>query len=780
MEAHSGAPSADGRLILSAAQTSVERELIERWAASPDAVADGTGPAGVVDLDVTRISRLLSERGDPLLVPVRIAWLPKERDGRREVGWKDLLALRNPRSPGRRRQGRLVEQGLDRYRVVVGEPARASELRRRFGQRTARLSGPPGVEGETAAFSAFVFRQATLALERAERAVIGDRYKVPRLVIEEITTAARYHQRVGELARRLGLPVEQVAERAHDALRELVAVQSRLAVDLFGTAMRPLHARAWHVRAQAGELDRLRELNRRSALIFLPSHRSYADTLVLAEVLHDHDFPRNHVVGGDNLAVWPFAPLARRAGLVFIRRSFREDEVYKLAIQEYFGYLVAKRFNLEWYLEGGRSRTGKLRPPKLGLLAYVAGALRADPDVDVQLVPVSITYERLHEVTSMAAEQRGASKEREGLGWLARYARNQRRAAGDAVVRFGAPVSMRSRLDAVPDDDEDARRLALNKLAFEVAVGINRATPVLAPSLVTLALLGVRDRALTLDQVSQILVPLLDYVAARRLPESGTALLRHPGRVSAVLNDLVRADVVTSYAGGDEPVYSITPGQHLVAAFYRNNSIHWFVNRAIIELAMIAAAEKAGERPVLDAWAEALRLRDLLKYEFFFPDKKAFQEELIGELELIDPTWAEQAGSVADVRRLLSSQRFLLAHRVLRSFIEAELVVAERLAGHGGHPLNDDKAFLAECAGSGQQMLLQGRVHSAEALSGELFASALRLAAGRDLLVPSAAVAGDVLTSELRSAREAFADELRAVAARIQLAAEIDAEPGSS
>jgi glycerol-3-phosphate O-acyltransferase len=768
MDAQSGASDAGRPLILNAAEGPVERELVERWALAEH----GLDSADVIDLHVLRIAALLGRGADPLLMPVRITWLPKERDGRHEVRWRDLLALRDPRRPGRRRQSKLVERDTQRYRVVVGEPARASELRRRFRQHTDLDPEPAGVKPETMAFSAFVFRQATLALERAERAVIGNRYKVPRLVIEEITTGARFRLRIEALAERLGLSAPEVAERAWAALNELVAVQSQLAVDIFATAMRPLYARAWHVRAQSGELDRLHELNRRSALIFLPSHRSYADTLVLGEALHSHDFPHNHVVGGDNLAVWPLAGLARRAGVVFIRRSFRDDEVYKLAIQEYFAYLVAKRFNLEWYLEGGRSRTGKLRPPRFGLLAYVADALRSDPSIDVHLVPVSITYERLYEVSLMAAEQKGAAKKREGLGWLAGYARGQHRPAGDAVIRFGVPLSMRERLPEVAAD-EAAQRLALQKLAFEVAVGINRVTPVLPASLLTLALLGVRDRALTLDQVREILVPVLDYIDTRRLPESGTTLLRHPGRLVAALQGLERAGVLTSYTGGDEPVYSIAPGEHLVAAFYRNNSIHWFVNRAIVELAMIAVAEQGSDRPVLDAWDEALRLRDLLKYEFFFPDKGAFQAELIAELELIDPAWSKRAGSIHEVRSLLASSGFLVAHRVLRSFVEAELVVAERLAEHGDHALTDEKAFLTDCAGVGQQMLLQGRVRSPEALSGELFGSALRLAGGRGLLEPDAGASSD---HDLSFRRAAFAAQVGEVVARIQLAAETDAE----
>src|SRR4051794_40429853 len=320
MEAQRGAgPS--GRLILSAADSPVERELIERWAA--EAGADSGEPSDVIELSGGQLAERLQAGDDPLLVPVRISWLPKERDGKREAGWRDLLALRDPRRPNRLAQSRIADRDADRYRVVVAEPARVSELRRRFVQRGhEQQSGEP----DPAGLSGFVVRQATVALERAERALIGDRYKVPRLVVEEIVTSARYQARMSDLAERLATPLDQVAARATEALHELVAVQSRLAVDIFGTAMRPLHARAWVVRAQAAELEQLRELNRRSALIFLPSHRSYADTLVLAEALHGHDFPRNHVVAGDNLALWPLAALARRAGLVFIRRSFRDDE----------------------------------------------------------------------------------------------------------------------------------------------------------------------------------------------------------------------------------------------------------------------------------------------------------------------------------------------------------------------------------------------------------------------------------------------------------------------
>jgi len=501
-------------------------------------------------------------------------------------------------------------------------------------------------------------------------------------------------------------------------------------------------------------------LNAEHALVFLPSHRSYTDPFVLAEVLRENDFPRNHVLGGNNLRIWGLEALARRSGIIFIRRSFGKDAVYKAVVREYFSWLVAKRFNLEWYMEGGRSRTGKLRSPRYGLLGYVADAVERGRVQDVYLVPVSITYDQLREVAAMAAEQRGVPKRGEGLGWLAHYARQQLSPVGGVQVCFGEPISLRSRVLRA----EGGRRLALQKVAFEVAVGINRVAPVLPTALVTLALLGVRDRALTLGQVRGVLEPVLDYVAVRRRPAAGPELWGRPPGVRGVLEALWRENVVTAYSGGDEPVYAIERGQHLVAAFYRNSAIHHFVNRAIVELMLVSAGRDPQERAQGEQirWERALRLRDLLKFEFFFPDRDTFRAELVDELRLLCPDWERTAGA-----ELLSDAGFLTAHRVLRSFVDAQLVVAQRLAVRDPRVAVQQKEFLTECAGVGQQLLLQGRLHGPESLSRELFANALRLAANYNLVDPG--------RDELRERRVAFAAELAELVSQVAMIEEIDA-----
>jgi Acyltransferase len=177
------------------------------------------------------------------------------------------------------------------------------------------------------------------------------------------------------LAERLGRPGADLRREAAAAIDEMVACQSRAAIDVWGQFGRWL-SRAYRVDVDRSGFDRLRELNRCHPLVFLPSHRSYLDPLVLRTALHAQGFPPNHVLGGINVGFWPIGPIARRSGYVFIRRSFRGDEVYKLALREYMAYLMRKRFNLEWYIEGGRSRTGKLRPPRYGLLAYLVEAFR--------------------------------------------------------------------------------------------------------------------------------------------------------------------------------------------------------------------------------------------------------------------------------------------------------------------------------------------------------------------------------------------------------------------
>ena len=761
LEAACGVP-----LVLVVAQsTPVEWSVIDSWLRATKANGEAPDALELVPDSQPELLRRLAAGDDPVVVPVRVAWRPRERAGERRTRLPDLLKLTNPHRPRLSTQARILRREPDRCAVVIGDPSTVSELRARW------LSSvyDPGGEAE---FAAYASRQGRLALDRAERTWVGHRYKAPDYVAEELVDSPQLRRDVSALAARLDEPEAQVHQRVAAYLDEIVAAQSRFWIDVWTILSRPWYANAWTVRAEDDRLDALADLNRQHALVFLPTHRSYADSFLLDAILHEHGFPRNHVIGGKNMDFWPIGPIMRRTGVVFIRRSFRGDEAYKLAVRSFIGYLVERRFNLEWYIENGRSRTGKLRPPSYGLLRYLIDATDAGRARDAYLVPVSITYDQLSEVSAMAAEELGQPRQSESIIWYARFLRGQRQHIGTATVRFGEPVSLRSGL-AGAGADVDLRR-AMQKVAFEVCDRINRATPIMVTEPVTLALLGVRDRALTLAEVRQVLEPLLDYVERRGLPQIGLQALRRAGGLRKTLERLARAGVVSCYAGGTEPVYSIEPGQYQVAAFYRNSAIHWLLSRAIVETVLLDAVGEAKDAAREEVWAAALRLRDLLKYEFFFPERSAFRDGLVAELELLDPEWEHRGASPAEARALLTESGFLVAHRVLRPFLESYLVVADRLTAHDPRRPIDKETFLDECGAVGRQYVLQGRLHSHDSISREVFSHALELAANRDLIDPGRA--------DLSVRRRAFADEvavMRALAAATE-ALDPTARPGGA
>ena len=702
-------------VVLAQGRTKTEKGLIRDWVAQNHRGAPIIELAGEPNFDHLP--------DDSLLVPVRVTWLAVPSNSRRPL---ELLGHLSPRRPPAAMQKALIRNAPGRAGVVKGEPATVGELRERFAQET----------GNASSFGTFVTRAATVAVDRAERRLIGDRYKVPRQVVEQITASSRFRGKVADLAGKLGKSEAEVLAEARECLNELVTVQSPAAIDAFRTVLSPMHARAWKVQVDTSNLDRLRALNKEKALVFLPAHRSYVDPLVLAEVLHEHDFPRNHMLGGNNMSFWPIGPLGKRAGVIFIRRANTDaagDAIYKFALREYLGYLTAKKFNLEWYIEGGRTRTGKLRPPKLGLLAYLVRAVQDQRTEDVAMVPVSIVYDHMHEVRALDAEQGGAAKAAESTRWLARYVRGQQHMSGNAWVRFGEPFSLRQALEEAGEGPAQ-----LDKVGFRICDGINRATPVTSSALLTFTLLGSHDRALTLAEVGRVLAPLLDYLDVRGIPrtdveDSGTSLREEAGLRKA-LDRLVAVGVATTFEGGPEPVWSIQSGQHRVAAFYRNGALHHLVTRAIVELALLqVSAQPVSEDSIAQAWAETQQLRDLLKFEFFFPPSEQFRADVVKELELLDPNWESHDGPDGGAK-ILSSSRLLVAHRTLRSFLDAQVVVATALAERDPVIEVVEGPFLEHCLGLGQQMLLRGRLHRADSVSRELYASALRLARNRGLL----------------------------------------------
>lgn len=718
-----------GTLLLVRARTGVETELLESHVAllNMGGLRHRVVELPRTDQAVKVFADLLKENWE--VQPLGVLWRPGEKGGRRRADTKELLRGVNPYRPKERQQAAILKRSADRALVVEAESASVAAMREAW-----TVEGNVGSDPEGIAFAAHVVRRARLSLERAERRVLGPIYKSPRLVKEEILASQRFHQSLARLSDEVGAEKVSLA-KAEEFLAEMATGWSRLAADLVPAIGRRTFEKGFdpQIDLVPEEVARLRGTLAEKASIFLWSHRSNMDQPVLTLALYDEGMPMPHTFAGINMAFGPVGPLYRRAGAIFIRRDIGNDPLYKHVLQEFVGYLVERRFDLSWSIEGTRSRTGKMLPPKLGLLAYASKAYLDGRTDDIALQPVSISFDQLDEIEEYAKYARGAAKKAEGMGWLVDYLRSQsKRHYGKAYVRFPEPVSMRQFLGDPSGEvaqDTAKRRLALQKMAFEVAWRINQATPVTPTALVSSVLLGSRGLGLSVRQMHAVLQPTLDHVERVGLPQAcGVASLRTVEGVEAALDALTTGGPVTALRSGRTTVWLIEAKNQLAATFYRNSIIHVFLNRAIVEVASLAGA-LAGERgqdPVAEFWGAAWRLRDLLKFEFYFNDKEDHQRDLAAEMASLDPQWETLLGQgVAAVSKALTVGMPLTASFTIRPFLEAYAIVADVLASHQQVP--EKKTILTEALGLGEQYIAQRRITNSEPVSTLLFDTALQL-----------------------------------------------------
>ena len=509
------------------ASSALERRLLSAWIErhAPDGAdaADIEIPpsrrrAGLGRTSLGELEGCLAAEGDVLLAPLRIAWLPKKRNGKRAARFSDLLRLGDPRDPGSLRAALVLRREPDRCRIVAGEPARRPSCATAGASRRVRLGRDRAASPSSSpARPRWPSSGPSAAARRALQGAAARRRGHPRPPgLSRRPRAAR--PRRGPPARR-GSPGTPRATCARSP--PPTALRDRPGRPAHPAALHPRLRRALHYDRERA--DAISALAQRHPVVFLPTHKSNLDHLVLQYALHENGMPPNHTAGGINMNFFPVGPLVRRSGVFFIRRSFKDNPVYKFVLHHYIDYLIEKRFSLEWYIEGGRSRSGKLLPPRFGLLAYVVDAYRRGKSDDVMLIPVSIAYDQITDVGDYAAEQRGGAKQTESFGWFVGIVRRLARATATSTSASASPLSLREepraarpRRSAEPDE----RELALQKLAFEVCVRINRATPITPTSLVTLALLGAGERASPSPRRGA-LANLLAYVRDARLPTTG-------------------------------------------------------------------------------------------------------------------------------------------------------------------------------------------------------------------------------------------------------------------
>jgi glycerol-3-phosphate O-acyltransferase len=706
-----------------------------------DVAAGASGGRGLKQGDelVQAMIRLQRNTDVPiLLVPQLFLWT-KRPDTR---GTRMLDMVFGPRewaSPVR-----TIGQFLSNYRHVelkAGEAVNLAEFLRSYPDAS-----------DTALISRLTYTMLR-RLERERRSVTGPAVKSPERVRQEILRSPRFRAEVKKLTR-TGKSEAELVEQSLSVLRAMQATPEGAMRSVLAVALDRLFQRIYAgIDVDKEGIARIRHESKEKSLVFLPSHKSHIDYLILSYAFNEENLPLPLIAAGDNLTFFPMGPIFRRAGAFFIRRSFAGDALYPIVVDAYVRRLIREGYPLEMFLEGGRSRTGKLLAPKFGLLKMVVSAALAVSQRPVCFVPVSIGYERV--VESYDLELGGGEKAKEDAAGLLGATGILKSRYGRINLQFGQILSLdhiRSDLGLPAGPLSPAKQRALvTRLGNRVMDEINRVTAVTPGALTALALLSYHRRGQTHEKLllrCERLLATLRGLGARTTPAltaAGSTSLRSEAIREAaqmfadgeLLNVHYPAEVGsrkrTKPRAGRGAIYMIPEEKRLQLDGSKNIIIHFFLERALVSMALLLPPGRTLGEP--DARARVQELSRLFKYEFRFRADASFdtifEETVAGMLENGDLERRQDKLAAGPGRDGWTGHQWLMTYAaLLRNFVESYRIAARGLAGLRAGPLHA-KELVKQALATGRLMYLSGEVERAEAISKPILQNAF--AAFQDL-----------------------------------------------
>jgi glycerol-3-phosphate O-acyltransferase len=332
---------------------------------------------------------------------------------------------------------------------------------------------------------------------------------------------------------------------------------------------------------ELGHIDRLHDLAKEKVIVYVPCHRSHFDYLLLSYICYEQGLQLPHIAAGINLNMPVVGPILRRGGAFFLRRSFKGNRLYATVFDAYLNQLLARGYSIEYFVEGGRSRTGRLLVPKGGMLAMTVHSYVRNPKRPVVFVPVYFGYEKLIEGDAFINELGGAEKQKESLFGLIRSIKSLRENFGRVYVNIGAPVELERMLDRIQPAwreiaEENGERPAwmndvIDELGNRIIGGINSAAAVTPISLLAYALLSTPKQKIGLEELRSQLALSKELLGRFRYSDSVTLPDWSPDEIVAhgeKLNAISR----TSHPMGD--VIHMAEHTAVLMTYFRNNILH--------------------------------------------------------------------------------------------------------------------------------------------------------------------------------------------------------------
>jgi len=424
---------------------------------------------------------------------------------------------------------------------------------------------------------------------RIREAVIGPDLSTRRLLVDKVLASDPVKEAIADQARRDNSSLADAWKKAYGFAYEIAADYSHPVVRSASFLLTPVWNRIYRG-VLVHHLDALKAAAPGHEVVYVPSHRSHMDYLLLSYLLYTKGIVPPHIVAGINLNLPVIGTILRKGGAFFIRRSIRGSVLYSAVLAEYVAQLVAGGYSLEYFIEGGRSRTGRLLQPKGGMVSMTIRAYLRQPTRPVLFQPVYIGYEKLIEGDSYRDELSGKAKEKESI-WSLLWSIPQvlRRNYGQVVVNFGEAIPLHDMLrvhasdwNGQPLDDEDKPEwlsATVDATAERIQQNINRAADVNPINLIALALLSTPKHAMgEADLRAQIAlsktllqdVPYSDRVTVT--PHSPEQIIAHGEEINVLRR--------IAHPLGD--VLDVEEDKAILLSYFRNNVIHLFTASAWI------------------------------------------------------------------------------------------------------------------------------------------------------------------------------------------------------
>ncbi len=529
------------------------------------------------------------------------------------------------------------------------------------------------------------------------QAVLGPDLSHRRTLVSSLIRSPVVKDVIEQVAREENSSVEKITNRAYQYGDEIASNVSIATVRFLDVILSWVWNKIYNG-VTIRNIEVVQEVAKENAVIYVPCHRSHIDYLLLSYVLFNNGIMVPHIAAGINLNMPVIGPILRRGGAFFMRRSFRDNALYAAVFNEYLHTMFTKGYSVEYFVEGGRSRTGRTLIPKAGMVSMTVRSFLRDSRKPIAFVPVYVGYEKILEGRTYLGELRGKKKEKESVFGVLKSLKNFRNSFGRVNVNFGAPIFLAKELNDVQPGWREEKytqeykpawlNRAVNHISEKIAVHINNAVAINPVNMVATTLLSTArqsmDKALLADTMRSQMKILVDcgYSDQFSLPE-GTPeeWIKYVEDMGLIFTNQQELGDIISTEGNNA----------ILLTYYRNSSLHAFALPALIACFFQNNEAIPRERLI----RLVLYIYPYLKSELFIRWKEDDIETITNQLldNMIANHWLVQYGETI-VRPTVGSTRFVMLSVLSRSIaqtLERFYIVIALLRKSGSGTLTADE-----------------------------------------------------------------------------------------